>query len=128
MKGLARHPAQAQRSEWQSGPGPTPGELERHTVRLSQLRSGKRVLIHNELRHRRNRGQDEFRSSLRRLSTFLLEDARSVGHVVDVVLGLRAVERIGGHAKNIAGHVVFLAKGVDVRHEPVDAVEAASRR
>ena len=35
------------------------------------------------------------------------------GHVVNVVLGPRAIERIGG-----------LVKGKDVRHEPLEAVEA----
>ena len=69
----------------------------------------------------------EFRSALRRQSTFLLEDARSVGHVIDVVLALRALERIGGYAKNIGGYVVFLITGKDVRHESVEAVEARIR-
>lgn len=69
----------------------------------------------------------EFRSALRRQSTFLMEDARSVGHVIDVVLALRALERIGGYAKNIGGYVVFLVTGKDVRHESVDAVEARIR-
>jgi phosphate transport system protein len=64
----------------------------------------------------------DFKSALRRLSTFIMEDSRSVGHVVETVLGLRAMERIGGHAKNIAGYVVFLVKGVDVRHESLEAV------
>ncbi|MGD9170645.1 MAG: phosphate signaling complex protein PhoU, partial [Candidatus Thiodiazotropha sp.] len=41
---------------------------------------------------------DEFRGALRRLSTFIMEDSRSVGHVVDIVLAIRALERIGGHA------------------------------
>ncbi len=68
--------------------------------------------------------ESEFGSALRRLSTFLMEDARSVGHVVEAVLGLRALERIGGHAKNIAGYVVFLVKGVDVRHEDLQSVAA----
>jgi phosphate transport system protein len=68
--------------------------------------------------------ESEFGSALRRLSTFLMEDARSVGHVVETVLGLRALERIGGHAKNIAGYVVFLVKGKDVRHEDLQAVAA----
>lgn len=69
--------------------------------------------------------EDDFRSALRRLSTFIMEDSRNVGHVVDVVLGLRALERFGGHAKNIAGHIIFLVKGRDVRHEelPVVAME-----
>ncbi len=64
----------------------------------------------------------DFKSALRRLSTYIMEDARSVGHAVETVLGLRAMERIGGHAKNIAGYVVFLVKGVDVRHESLEAV------
>ncbi|MEW8328211.1 MAG: phosphate transport system regulator PhoU, partial [Candidatus Thiodiazotropha sp.] len=63
-----------------------------------------------------------FRGSLRRLSTFLMEDSRSVGHVVDIVLALRALERIGGHAKNIGGHVIFLITGKDVRHENLSAI------
>ena len=64
----------------------------------------------------------DFKSALRRLSTFIMEDSRSVGHVVETVLGLRAMERIGGHAKNIAGYVLFLVKGVDVRHANTEAV------
>lgn len=64
----------------------------------------------------------EFRSCLRRLSTFIMEDSRVVGHVVETVLGLRALERIGGHAKNIGGYVIFLVKGMDVRHDSLDEI------
>ncbi len=64
----------------------------------------------------------DFKSALRYLTTFIMEDSRSVGHVVETVLGLRAMERMGGHAKNIAGYVVFLVKGVDVRHENLESV------
>jgi phosphate transport system protein len=67
---------------------------------------------------------DEFRGALRRLSTFLMEDARSVGHVVDIVLAIRALERIGGHAKNIGGHVIFLITGKDVRHEDINVIHS----
>lgn len=67
---------------------------------------------------------DLFRASLRRLSTFLMEDSRSVGQFVDVVLALRALERIGGHAKNISGYVIFLATGKDVRHENLTTIRA----
>lgn len=66
--------------------------------------------------------EDDFKAALRNLSTFIMEDSSSVGHVVETVLGLRAMERMGGHAKNIAGYVVFLVKGVDVRHEDLQAV------
>ena len=53
-----------------------------------------------------------------------MEDARSVGHVVDIVLALRALERIGGHAKNIGGYVIFLVTGKDVRHEDLNIIAA----
>lgn len=67
---------------------------------------------------------EEFRSALRRLSTFVMEDSRSVGHMVDIVLALRALERIGGHAKNIGGYVIFLVTGKDVRHEDLSIIAA----
>ncbi|MGD8908232.1 MAG: phosphate signaling complex protein PhoU [Chromatiales bacterium] len=67
---------------------------------------------------------EDFRSALRRLSTFVMEDARSVGHMVDIVLALRALERIGGHAKNIGGYVIFLVTGKDVRHEDLNIIAA----
>jgi phosphate transport system protein len=66
----------------------------------------------------------EFQSSLRRLTTFVLEDHRTIGHMVDAVLGLRALERIGGHAKNIAGYVIYLCTGRDVRHADLATIAA----
>ena len=67
---------------------------------------------------------EDFRGGLRRLSTFIMEDSRNVGQVVDIVLALRALERIGGHAKNIGGYVIFLVTGKDVRHEDIQAIAA----
>jgi phosphate transport system protein len=58
----------------------------------------------------------EFQSSLRRLATFLLEDARNVGHAIHIVLMTKAIERIGDHARNIAEHVIYMVRGEDVRH------------
>jgi len=58
----------------------------------------------------------EFQSSLRRLSTFILEDARNVGHAINAVLLVKAVERIGDHARNLAEYVIYLVRGEDVRH------------
>ncbi len=64
----------------------------------------------------------DFKTALRNLSAFILEHTGSVEHAVEMVLGLRAMERMGGHAKNIAGYVVFLVKGVDVRHADLEVV------
>jgi phosphate transport system protein len=66
----------------------------------------------------------EFQSALRRLSTFLMEDARNVGHIITVTLILKSIERIGDHAKNISEYVVFLVKGKDVRHVSPESIES----
>jgi phosphate transport system protein len=60
---------------------------------------------------------EEFQSSLRRLATFVLEDARNVGHTINVTLIIKALERIGEHARNLAEYVIYLIKGEDVRHK-----------
>ena len=65
---------------------------------------------------------DQLQTILRHLSTFIMEDSRNVGYFVDIVLGIRALERFGGHAKNIAGHLVFIKYGIDVRHEGTDSI------
>ena len=71
---------------------------------------------------------DQLQSILRHLSTFIMEDSRNVGIFVDIVLGIRALERFGGHAKNIAGHIVFIKHGIDVRHAGADAILASLQR
>ena len=58
----------------------------------------------------------EFQSSLRRVSTFILEDARNVGHAIGTVALVRSFERIGDHASNLAEYVIYLVRGDDVRH------------
>ena len=68
--------------------------------------------------------EQEFEASLRRLTTYIMQDSRNVGHAVEVVLGLRGLERIGGHAKNIAGYIIYLVTGKDVRHEDLETIEA----
>lgn len=57
----------------------------------------------------------EFQSALRRLTTFVLEDARNVGHVVNITLVIKSLERIGQLAVNLAEYVVYLVSGLDVR-------------
>lgn len=59
--------------------------------------------------------EEEFQSDLRRLMTYVIEDARNVGFVIQVVLAIKSLERIGHHAQNLAEYVVFQVKGEDVR-------------
>jgi len=64
----------------------------------------------------------QLQSILRRLADLVSADSRHAAHFVDIVLGIRALERFGGHAKNIAGHLVFIKHGIDVRHEGVESI------
>ena len=67
---------------------------------------------------------NEFQSALRRLATYIMDDARNVGHTIDVTFVLRSLERIGDHAKNISEYVVYLVKGKDVRHISPESLTA----
>lgn len=59
----------------------------------------------------------EFQSSLRHLTTFVLEDARNLGHTINITLMLKSLERLGAHAGNIAEYVIYLVYGINVRDE-----------
>ncbi len=61
----------------------------------------------------------EYRSAIRSLMTFMMEDPRSISQIHSVMWVLRALERIGDHASNIAEHVIFMVRGQDIRHMPV---------
>lgn len=64
-----------------------------------------------------------YQSALRSLATFMIEDPREIGNVLNVMWVLRALERIGDHATNVAEHIVYLVKGTDIRHLSVTNVE-----
>ena len=59
---------------------------------------------------------NEFRSILRELITFMMEDPRTISTALGVVWIAKALERVGDHAKNISEYVIYVAEGTDVRH------------
>lgn len=65
----------------------------------------------------------EYRSALRELITYMMEDPRSITRVMNVLWALRALERIGDHARNIAEHIIYLVHGKDIRHMPIAELE-----
>jgi phosphate transport system protein len=69
----------------------------------------------------------EFEGLMRKLITYMMEDPRTISSSIDLVFVAKAIERVGDHAKNLAEATIYIVKGTDVRHSPMDAVESAIR-
>ena len=70
---------------------------------------------------------EEFDGLLRKLITYMMEDPRTISASIDLVFVAKAIERVGDHAKNIAEQIIYIVKGTDVRHNPIEAVESMTR-
>ncbi|MBC3875602.1 phosphate signaling complex protein PhoU [Undibacterium flavidum] len=58
----------------------------------------------------------DFRSIMRNLITFMMEDPSTISFALDALWVAKAIERIGDHAKNIAEHTIYIVEGRDIRH------------
>ena len=69
----------------------------------------------------------EFDGLMRKLITYMMEDPRTISAAIDLVFVGKAIERVGDHAKNLAEQIIYVVKGTDVRHNPLDKVEVVVR-
>ncbi|HSH83680.1 MAG TPA: phosphate signaling complex protein PhoU [Guyparkeria sp.] len=69
----------------------------------------------------------EYKTAMRSLMTFMMEDVRAISPVLSIMWMLRSLERIGDHASNLAEYVVYLVKGMDVRHQDIDEIACSIR-
>jgi phosphate transport system protein len=66
----------------------------------------------------------QYESILRELMTFMMEDPRSIPFVLKVLSSARSIERIGERCTNICEQIIYLVKGVDVRHASEEEINA----
>lgn len=59
---------------------------------------------------------DAFRSILRHLVAYMMEDTSELSTALQVIFVAKAIERIGDHAKNISEYVIYMMEGREARN------------
>lgn len=65
----------------------------------------------------------EYNTAIRSLVTYMMEDPRSISRVLNVIWVLRSLERIASHSRHLCQHLIYMVKGVDVRHMAIQEIQ-----
>jgi phosphate transport system protein len=61
-----------------------------------------------------------YQAFARKLISYMIEKPQTITVALELLSIAKAVERIGDHAKNIAEYVIYVVKGMDIRHLSLD--------
>ncbi len=58
----------------------------------------------------------DYESVLRGLITYMMEDPRTIPHVINVLWVARSLERVGDRCQHLCEYIIYLVKGKSIRH------------
>ena len=64
----------------------------------------------------------KYKNTLKRIIQWMTADPESIPDAVDILWAIRSLERIGDRSCNICQHVIYLARGEDIRHINIDDI------
>jgi len=70
-----------------------------------------------------DRVEERFKTVMRHLVACMIENPHTISRSLAMLDIVKAVERMGDHAHNINDYVIYIVRGVDVRHMPPEQVE-----
>ncbi|MFT5930111.1 MAG: phosphate transport system protein [Oceanospirillaceae bacterium] len=66
----------------------------------------------------------EYKFAMRALVTQMMEEPGTIQQCMHIIWMLRSLERVGDHAQNVAQHLIYLVKGINVSHSSVAQMHA----